>query len=93
MPGLSGINPKNNGSRSKIAPILLDRLANFIGLFFSSFLSGTLVNNFFYGGALFVGGQLLLLLSGILGKKGAGIPKRERYRYILFWCVFCSIIP
>lgn len=94
MPGLSGINPKNNGSRSKIAPILLDRLANFIGLFFSSFLSGTLVNNFFYGGALFVGGQLLLLLSGILGKKGAGIPKRERYRYIIYApvIVLCLVV-
>lgn len=84
MPDLSQTEPRNGGDRFGIATVLLDRLANFIGLFFSSFLSGILVNNLFYGGALFVGGQLLLLLSGVLGKKGARLPRRERRRYIVY---------
>ncbi|MCX7773718.1 MAG: hypothetical protein N2376_11465 [Clostridia bacterium] len=74
----------NKYSNQYIFVILLERLTQFVGLYFSIITAGKLLKNAFLGGALFIGGQLIMLFSGIFGGKKRTIPSSERLRYMLY---------
>ncbi len=69
--------------KTRIFPAFLERLVRIIGFFFAIILSEKLLANPFFGGSLFICGQLVLLYLDILGKQSESIlPGHERKKYI-----------
>ncbi len=75
---------RSNISINRHFPNWFGEILNKIGFFSAIVISDMILSNPFFGGALFICGELVYLYSDILSKRGKEIlPHKERRRYII----------
>ncbi|MDD4493188.1 MAG: hypothetical protein PHV32_02360 [Eubacteriales bacterium] len=74
----------HGGFQTMKPALLIERLINIIGFFFSIMISERLLGNPFYGVSVYIISQLLLMFPDILGKQNnAAIPTKVKKRFMV----------